>query len=153
MRMNLLIALLTMTILVFNAAALSLSEERDIKSRTMSLLGRTDSIYASDVNIGTDNSLDIEIEAMAPNFYEADAAKILFSAITNTAGAYILAVNKYPEITDLHLIIAGDNWEPVGTLYCQRNWVDQVRTNPDGSYNENDLASLVIKMLGTMSKL
>ena len=37
----------------------------------------------------------------------------------------------------------------VGKMYCERAWVDQVRETVDGSYSQDDIGIVGMKVFGT----
>lgn len=74
------------------------------------------------------------------------------STITNLGyiiGVYLGAAKSYSDLSDLNIMI-GTKENVVETMYCKRSWIDEVKIDSAGNMNDNDLAALVLKVLGTL---
>jgi len=149
MNKSLVFGLLVVAALMFNVAALNSSEEQDLTSRAMRLLDKDVGVYASEVRLGSDNSLDMIIAPLAGESEEA-AQKNIKRSIEAAVGVYILAVHIFPELTDLHITLEATELKPVLTFYCDRSWIKSIKLNSEGGLNQDDLNAALMKTLATI---
>ncbi len=73
------------------------------------------------------------------------------STVTNLGyiiGVYLEAAKSSPELSDLNIMV-GTKENVTEKMYCKRPWVDEVKVDSAGNMSDNDLAALILKVLGT----
>lgn len=74
------------------------------------------------------------------------------STISSTGyiiGVYMGAAKSYSDLSDLNIMI-GTKENVIEKMYCMRSWADEVKIDSAGNMNENDIATLALKVLGTL---
>lgn len=74
------------------------------------------------------------------------------STVTNLGyiiGVYLGAAKSSPDLSDLNIMI-GTKDNVTQKMYCKRSWVDEVKVDSAGNMSDNDIAVLVLKVLGTL---
>jgi len=119
------------------------SDKDAINSTVVQALEKTGDF--SYINAGVDSSNNLTIWS---TFKSIDHD----STINNVGyiiGAYLGTAKDYPDLSDLNILI-DTNENVTEKMYCKRAWVDEVKVDPTGNVNDNDLAVLVLKVLDTL---
>lgn len=143
--MAILAALLIIGAMILPATALNENEKSALEAIATSTLMKSDSIIYGLVEIDYGNTMKMWFMSKS-----TDQDTILES-LGGAVGVYIAACKMYPEISDLRLMV-GTKDNVAAEMRCERAWVDEVRKDPDGSHNANDMGLVGLKVLGTFEK-
>jgi len=136
------LVLILMGVLIIPSAALTNDEETLLESKATTVLNQADSITYGLVEINSDNTMNIWY---IPKNSDEDT---LIASTATAVGIYIFTGKTYPEMANLNLMV-GTKDNVVGKMYCERAWVDQVRETVDGSYSQDDIGIVGMKVFGT----
>lgn len=129
------------------ASAISLEERNDLKSITENFLINSGCISHVDVNITSNNVIEILAIPIVGSTDEETGRNVILSYAA-IDGVYIGVYEKYPEIDLMNSTIYLNN-TPLVTFHCLGEWAAMVRKNPDGSFNRDDVEALNEKVRKT----
>jgi len=136
------LVLLLMCILIIPSTALTNDEETLLESKATTMLNQEDSISYGLVEVNSNNTMSIWY---IPNGSDENT---LIKSTATAVGLYIGAAKMFPEMSDLNLMV-GTKDNVVGKMYCERAWVDMVGENTDGSYSQDDIGMVGMKVFIT----
>ena len=135
------IALLALVLLFpISSAALSDSDKASIKLTISTALNDSGNFNYVASEVDDDNNLEIWY---VPKNTDSNATA---SALGLVIGSYLGAIGSNPDISDAYIFIGMQNDEK-GSYHCLRSWV------PSGKMTDEEIAALMLKILGTFRDL
>jgi|WetSurMetagenome_2_1015567.scaffolds.fasta_scaffold24495_2 hypothetical protein len=135
------IALLALvSLLSMSAAALSDSDKAAIKLTISTALNNSGNFNYIASEVDDDNNLEIWY---VPKNTDSNATA---SALGLVIGSYLGAIEANPDMSDAYIFIGMQDDEK-GSYHCLRSWI------PNGKMTDEEIASLMLKVLGTFKDL
>ena len=135
--------------MIFAAASISVSmgmtnSDRDaINASVVYALEKTGSFSYVKAGVDSHNNLTIWTTSKSTD------QNSTIAGIGYLIGVYLGAAKSNTELSDLN-IMNGTIENVVDTMYCKRSWIDEVKVDSAGNMSDNDLAILVLRVLGTL---
>lgn len=143
MIMKVLLVLTLAAILCAPSLGITNNEKNAVNSVMKAILD-LDQSHISHSDVTVDDSGDIYVDITPENGMDD-----WMNCIGDTLGAYagIIDSATSPDLGELHINLYDKKGKLTGSTYCLPGWSKAVRTNPDGTWNNNDVIALATKVL------
>lgn len=144
-RSAIIIAFIAVSASAIPSSGLSDLDKSVLKLTAIMVLDDTGNFNYVNADVGWDDSLNIWFISK-----RTDQESLLID-LASIVGVYWGACKNHPNLSNLNLYVGTED-NVAGSLYCERSWLNQVRTDSEGNMDDTDAGILVLKVLGTFEE-
>ncbi len=150
MKRSIILALLAMLVISIASASMSSDDKSALESATERVFKSQSVVYDVDAEVTTDDNLTIFIVPVGGS--DENTSKSLNACVALATGAYLYAYKNYPETNDLQLFFGAEKNVPIIEMYGLKSWIDEIKPDQNGTYSEDDIGNLALRIFSTMKQ-
>jgi hypothetical protein len=144
------LALLTILVLSIASASMSSDDKSALESATERVFKSQSVVCDVDAEVTTDD--DLKIFIIPTGGSDENTSMSLNACVGLATGAYLYAYKNYPDTNNLQLLFGAEKNVSIIEMYGLRSWIEEIKPDQNGTYSEDDIGNLALRIFSTMKQ-